>query len=350
MIRKSTLALDKANIGKLHKIDALFDESKRVINEFIDILWEQKKFKTRFVDFKIEDTWLSARMQQCLGKQALEIVKSQRKRKNKKKPTFHRETINLDSRFMTFLDKKNSFDFWVKLSCIGKKIKIFLPSKRHRHLNSFKDWKMKRSARLRKRDQHYEIDVYFEVLPVLKTTGKTVGVDVGYKKFAVLSDGQVVGRELEKKIEKISRKQQKSKAFKKALIERNEYINQEIKRIDLTHIKTIIREDLKNVKKRTKKDKKISTKFMNKLQRWVYSRFIRRLEQFCEISGVHVYRTNPAFTSQTCSRCGNKDKKSRKGEKFTCTACNLNIDADYNASVNVLMNFLGQENMVPVLS
>jgi len=226
---------------------------------------------------------------------------------------------------------------------------MFLPSKRHRHFNSFKDWKMKKSARLRKRDKHYELDVYFEILPKLKTTGETVGVDVGYKKLAVLSDGQVVGKGLEQKIDKISRKQQKSKAFKRALIERNEYINQEIKKIDLTNIKSLVREDLKNVKKDSKKKKKISTKFMNKLQRWVYSRFIRRLEDSCEISGVHVHKTNPAFTSQTCSRCGNKDKKSRKGEKFTCTACSSTLDADYNASVNVLMRFLGQENMVPVI-
>jgi transposase len=30
------------------------------------------------------------------------------------------------------------------------------------------------------------------------------------------------------------------------------------------------------------------------------------------------------------------DKSSRKGETFNCVSCNLEIDADYNASINIL--------------
>jgi len=97
MIRKVTLNISFANIGKLFCLELILQEAKRVVNLYIDRLWEAKNFSGKFVDFKVK-TWLSARMQQCLGKQALEIVKSQRKRKKKTKPVFRKDTLNLDSR------------------------------------------------------------------------------------------------------------------------------------------------------------------------------------------------------------------------------------------------------------
>jgi len=47
-------------------------------------------------------------------------------------------------------------------------------------------------------------------------------------------------------------------------------------------------------------------------------------------------KVNPSYTSQICSRCKTLDKSNRKGESFICGSCNLEIDADLNASVNIL--------------
>ena len=49
----------------------------------------------------------------------------------------------------------------------------------------------------------------------------SAGVDCGYKKLLACSDGKVYGKELEDIYEKISRKKQRSKAFKRALKERD---------------------------------------------------------------------------------------------------------------------------------
>ena len=86
---------------------------------------------------------------------------------------------------------------------------------------------------------------------------------------------------------------------------------------------------------------------MNKLQRWTYSNLLNRLKLRCEREGVLLVRVDPAYTSQTCSKCRNKDKKSRNGELFTCTTCGYSADADYNASVNILQRFLDEEPIVP---
>ena len=57
---------------------------------------------------------------------------------------------------------------------------------------------------------------------------------------------------------------------------------------------------------------------------------------FCEENSVLLTKVNPAYTSQTCSHCGTKDKTNRKGETYSCKVCGLIIDADYNASINIL--------------
>ncbi|CAN2040420.1 hypothetical protein GMMP15_1710007 [Candidatus Magnetomoraceae bacterium gMMP-15] len=40
MIRKSTININYANTGKLNKLDDIVCEYNRVVNEFIDYLWE----------------------------------------------------------------------------------------------------------------------------------------------------------------------------------------------------------------------------------------------------------------------------------------------------------------------
>ena len=330
MIRKSSLNISYANINKLNTLDTIFTESKRVINLFIDILWDKQDFRSKFVDFKV-DTWLSARLQQCLGKQALETVKSQRKKKIKTKPIFTKNTIELDSRFIERIESNNSFDLWFKLSSIGDKVKIYLPTQLYYHFNKFKNWSIKNSIKLRKSiDNIYFIDVYFEKpKPLLKQTGKAKSLDIGYKKLIVTSDNERLGNNAI--YEKITRKKKKSKAYQRALTERNEIVNKACKDIDLSDVKTLYVEDLKNVKYKSK----LRKSFNNKLQHWVYAKVLHKLDMICEECGIELVRIPPAFTSQRCSQCGVICKSNRKGETYKCT-CGNEIDADYNAALNIL--------------
>ena len=273
-------------------------------------------------------------MQQCLGKQALEIVKSQRKKKKKVKPSFDRDTLNLDSRFVDIKFDNNTFDCWIKLNCIGNKINIKLPSRKHIHFFKYKGWTLKKSIRLRKGENGYFIDLYFHKdKPILKSNGSTIGIDIGYKKLIVDSNGKKYDTGLESVYEKISRKKQGSKSFKRSLIERDNKINESINKIDFNPLKSIIAEDLKNVKSKSKG--KIRKKFNNKLQRWSYSKVLNMLSFRCEEQGIDLVKINPAYTSQKCSKCGVICKSNRQGETYKC-ACGLIMDADINASINIL--------------
>jgi len=164
-----------------------------------------------------------------------------------------------------------------------------------------------------------------------KVSGKTLGVDMGYKKLVATSDGKVFGLEMKQLYDDISKCEQGSKRFKRLLSHRDGQINAILKEIDLSDVKVLVIEDLLNVKHKSKFHKKVN----NKLQRWSYRKCIDYFEQVCLEKGIELVKVSPAYTSQMCSSCGHVDVESRNGEKYKCVSCGYEIDADVNASVNI---------------
>ena len=349
MIRKSTVNLKFANQGKLNKIKLIAEEYQRIVNAFIGILWKQQQFSGNFVKDTFIESWLSARLKQAAAKQALSIVKSQRKKKKKHKPTLNRLVMELDSRFVDINQDVNHFDVWIRFSSIGNKIIINLPSQKHLHFNHLIEdgWTIKKSIRLRINENGYFVDTFFEKeAPALKLQGRVKAIDIGYKKLIVSSDGEFIGDS--SIYEKIVRKKQGSKAFKRALIERDELVNTSCKALDLDNVKELFAEDLKGVKHKSKG--KIYKKFNNRLSRWTYPKVLGKLSMLCEEAGILFTKKAPAYSSQRCSQCGEIHKKSRKGELFKCVSCGFESDADYNASLNLLfMGRYGVHALQPVL-
>lgn len=72
------------------------------------------------------------------------------------------------------------------------------------------------------------------------------------------------------------------------------------------------------------------------LRNWSYYELQRLIEYKAKREGIVVRYVNPAFTSQTCSRCGYIDKENRQTqEEFICKKCGLKLNADHNASINI---------------
>lgn len=130
--------------------------------------------------------------------------------------------------------------------------------------------------------------------------GSVLGIDQGYKKLLSCSDGQILGQEMEKIYKRIANKKQGSKAFKRLLKHRTNEINRICNSLNLYNVKELVLEDLKNLKFKSK----LSTKFMNKMQRWAYPQVLSKLGSLAELNGIHFTKVNPAYTSQTCSNCG----------------------------------------------
>lgn len=64
--------------------------------------------------------------------------------------------------------------------------------------------------------------------------------------------------------------------------------------------------------------------------------FFNLLEYKAECANRRVIKINPAYTSQTCSRCGYRQKMPLSNRVFHCPCCSLSLDRDHNAAVNIL--------------
>lgn len=72
------------------------------------------------------------------------------------------------------------------------------------------------------------------------------------------------------------------------------------------------------------------------LSKWSYYELQNMIEYKAEREGISVKYVDPAYTSQTCSKCGHVDKENRTSqEKFKCIECGFELNADHNAAINI---------------
>ena len=71
-----------------------------------------------------------------------------------------------------------------------------------------------------------------------------------------------------------------------------------------------------------------------------WSAFITILESVAVKRGVHVVKVAPHNTSQDCSGCGTKVSKALSVRTHCCPKCNLILDRDENAAINILIKAL----------
>ncbi len=72
------------------------------------------------------------------------------------------------------------------------------------------------------------------------------------------------------------------------------------------------------------------------LRNWSYYQLQQYIEYKAEREGIKVRYIDPSYTSQTCARCGHVDKENRQTqEKFICTECGFELNADHNAAINI---------------
>ena len=371
MIRSSALTLKFATSKKLNTLDLVFDEYARVVKLYIDAL-NQTKELPKFTSFKVE-TWLSARLQQCAGKQATEIVKSTRKKdreirfkKYKKiykyflnkqrqikfiskkfgelnlnykiKPRYDGKTINLDNRFWYLNISFNSFDYWVKLGSIGNKIGLLLPLKNHKHNKKFSNWKRVGSCRLLRNNGKYKIElIYEQTTPVIHKPNKILAIDAGINCLMSCSDGRQIGLKLKKLLNELNQKQQKSKSYQRKLTQIHNYVRWCVNQLDWSNLSDLVIENLKYIQIGTKQRANKATRKL--LSKWNLGLWHRAIEQKCEANCVCLHQVEPRYTSQTCPRCGKVDKGNREGILFRCTSCGYEANADLNASINILNRF-----------
>jgi putative transposase len=195
-------------------------------------------------------------------------------------------------------------------------------------------------------------------------TGKVVGLDLGLKYFTKdQNDNAVIYpqflRNSERRLKKAQR--QLSKKFVKGRKPQSNNYHKARKRLGRVHLKiqrqrkdwaikqarcvvhsndVIVYEDLKiaNMVKNHHLAKSISDASWYQFTQW--------LDYYGKIWDKAVVAVSPNYTSQDCSNCGHRAKKSLSTRTHSCPNCKILICRDTNAALNILqkgMRILGCE-------
>ena len=205
-------------------------------------------------------------------------------------------------------------------------------------------------------------------IPVSVEQSESIGIDIGVKSFAVISDGRnypninkserarKLIRRLKREQRKFSRKIHKLKQRKEATAskkcnrsnldkqrlkvqrayirltnKRHDYINKTVHEIVSARPEYITIEDL-NVSGMLKN--RHLSRAIASCEFWYFRAL---LERKCLEYGIELRIADRFYaSSKTCSRCGHIKKDLKlKDRVYECTECGLVIDRDYNAALNL---------------
>ena len=200
------------------------------------------------------------------------------------------------------------------------------------------------------------VDIQESAINIPKISfSKAVGIDVGIKSFAYDSNGSQTPnpKNLQKMLKPLRRIQRKVSRRKKGSNNRLK----SILKMQKIHEKIANRRNDFQHKLSAQYAKNNDVVFVEKLQLTnmvknhrlaqpimdaSWGAFIQKLEYKCKM----LVKVDPKNTTVDCSRCGHKVSKSLAIRIHRCDKCNLILDRDQNASINILnkgLNKLPQE-------
>ena len=263
-------------------------------------------------------------------------------------------SVRYNDKTFTISFKKNI----VSLQTTNKRIKssFIIPN----YFKQYLTWR-RRSAELFIRDGVVFLHVAFEKpAELFCSNGKFVGVDRGIKNIAVTSDRRFFGgghvKQISRRYKKLrsvlqSKGHSGKRHFRKITSKENRF------RKDVNHCisKQIVQELEKGTTLVLEKLTGLTANCMPKMRRkkvkdreqryehssWSYYQFEEFLKYKALYKGIDVQYVDARYTSQKCSKCGHAAKSNRKKQSiFKCVSCSHRLNADLNASFNIVKNYL----------
>ncbi len=189
-----------------------------------------------------------------------------------------------------------------------------------------------------------------EIEPQKIKDANPIGIDVGLKTFAVLSDGTKINKpnfrkNQEKHIAKWQRivarrkkgsrrrqiaKEKMNREYEVANNQTNDYLHKITDKLVNSGYTSFAVEKLQiqNMAKRHGLAKSINYASWN--------RFFQLLSYKAESAGMKVTEVDPRNTSKMCSNCGNIQTMPLSKRIYICEGCGMQEDRDINASMNIL--------------
>ena len=224
-----------------------------------------------------------------------------------------------------------------------------------------------KSGTISKVTDRYFLSLVMEVDDIVKTENKSIkglGVDLGIKDTAVCSDGRIFKninktkkvKKLKKKIKREQRKMSRSIEYSKSnkikLKECKNFNKKKLKVQRLFYRLNCIRYDYNNkivneitrtkLKYITIEDLKVSNMMKNKhlskaIQEQNFFSIRTKLINKCKERNIELRLVDTFYpSSKICSCCGSIKKNLKLNDRiYKCSNCGLEIDRDYNASINL---------------
>lgn len=177
---------------------------------------------------------------------------------------------------------------------------------------------------------------------------KAIGIDLGLKDFATLSDGtkfeaQKVYRSMEQKLglaQRANNKHRVKAIHAKIANTRKDFLH----KLSSQLVKDNAAIFVGNVNAKSLAKTKMAKSVLDA----GWTMFRTMLKYKCDDAGVWFEEVNESYTTQTCSCCGSRlsSPKGRSGlgiREWTCSECGNTHDRDVNAAMNILA--LGHERL-----
>ena len=224
-----------------------------------------------------------------------------------------------------------------------------------------------KSGTITKIADKYFLSLIIEVKDIVKTENtsiKGLGIDLGIKDTVICSDGKIFKninktkkvKKLKKKLKREQRKMSRSIEYSKSkkikLKELKNFNKKKLKVQKLFYRLNCIRDDYNNkivdeitrakLKYITIEDLKVSNMMKNKhlskaIQEQNFYAIRTKLINKCKERNIELRLVDTFYpSSKTCSCCGEIKKDLKLNDRiYKCCNCGLEIDRDYNASINL---------------
>ena len=224
-----------------------------------------------------------------------------------------------------------------------------------------------KSGTISKIANRYFLSLVIEVKDTIKETNtstKGLGIDLGIKDTAICSNGMVfrninktikikkIKKKIKKEQRKMSRSYEYSKANKIKLKELKNFSKKKLKMQRLFYRLNCIRNDYNNkivdeitrakLKYITIENLKVSNMMKNKhlskaIQEQNFYTIRNKLINKCKERNIELRIVDTFYpSSKTCSCCGSVKKDLKLNDRiYKCYNCGIEIDRDYNASINL---------------
>jgi hypothetical protein len=247
MLRAVKLSLKSASTSKTANVVAVLDRYRATVNAYIGHIWQHGGSLNKATADAVPLGHLTFRMRAHALQQALGIVQATRtsSRTTGKVPSVpvFRGAMILSKQLaeVTEARSRGAFDLWLRFSTLSPGNRIDIPLKATK---PFRKWigqpgaKLKGGCAIGGRPSRYYV-ILWVLLPDLpaKTSGESIGVDIGINKLLAVSDGKHYGRDIKHWMNRVRHRKPESHGKWRASRARDRYINETINRLPWRQIK-----------------------------------------------------------------------------------------------------------------